>query len=137
MSTDKPTEPSGAHEAAAEYEQYIPAGYHIVEDADGERLVKNDPPAQAIDFLKERVDAVPFGRWGLNRLPCSLYEEVARVMDEYARHFPASDRERELREALQEALSAIDEAYEATGHFKVAKSSVQRQKILAALSKSP
>jgi hypothetical protein len=36
--------------------------------------------------------------------------------------------------ALREALSAIDEAYEATGYFKVAKDSVQRQKIVAALA---
>lgn len=29
-----------------EEEQYIPEGYHIVEDADGERFVKNDVPKE-------------------------------------------------------------------------------------------
>lgn len=40
---------------------------------------------------------------------------------------------RAMREACQESLAAIDEAYEATGHFRVAKDSAQRQKIVAAL----
>ena len=42
------------------------------------------------------------------------------------------DAER-CREACREALSAIDDAYASTGHIKVAKTSRQRKKILAAI----
>jgi hypothetical protein len=54
-----------------------------------------------------------------------VIEDLDSTADELAR----------LREALREALAVVDECYEATGHIKVAKGSVQRNKILVALAK--
>ena len=36
-------------EKVEDYEDYIPKGYHIVEDLDGERYVKNDTPPEGIE----------------------------------------------------------------------------------------
>lgn len=42
----------------------------------------------------------------------------------------------DLLAACQEALTAIDEAYQATGHVKIAKTSKQRLRIEAAIAKA-
>ncbi len=42
----------------------------------------------------------------------------------------------DLLEACQEALAAVDEAYQATGYLKICKTSEQRLKIEAAIAKA-
>lgn len=63
-----------------------------------------------------------------------LYEVVEELKQCVA---AAEARVAEDRKALQAALGAIDEAYLATGHIKVAKTSVQRMAIESAIAEPP
>jgi len=42
----------------------------------------------------------------------------------------------DLLEAAKEALAVVDECYRATGHFKVADTSGQRERLRAAIQKA-
>ena len=55
-----------------------------------------------------------------------VYECVSCIVNQRAK----------LLAACQECLTAIDDCYEKTGHFKMAKTSEQRMKIEAALAKA-
>ena len=61
-------------------------------------------------------------------------EEIARWMNEADARLLVFGKD--LLTACKESLEAVDECYKATGHFKVAETSDQRQRILAAIAKA-
>jgi hypothetical protein len=62
--------------------------------------------------------------------PDDAVNRIARIIDEAFEAERAAAKG--LREACRECLSAIDDAYKSTWHFKVTETSEQRIKILAA-----
>lgn len=88
-----------------------------------------DPEARdAMPLLKEPVS------------PKAAIDELLRMADEDGEAAGKAMAEAEikrLRAALPDALAAIDEAYIATGHIKVAETSVQRERIVVALTAKP
>lgn len=65
---------------------------------------------------------------------CSTWETESRIKNEANAQLIAAAPD--LLAACRECLSAVDEAYSATGHFRVAATSEQRMRLEAAITKA-
>ncbi len=103
------------------------------------------PPAGYVGWLECRFFAhQPNERsvwfWDGEVLRCTIGKPAISDPAAYTDFVPLGDvselraEVERLRGLLAESLSAIDEAYQATGYFKVAKTSEQRMRIESALA---
>lgn len=103
-------------------------------------MTTHDPIATAAERISFCINAgiqLAAARAGRDAGIADCENEVADILKEvFAGHalIPLSTL-REVRDAMKECLVVAEECYEATGHFKIAKTSVQRLKIESALSK--